>query len=404
MSKQTGKAAQEPDESAPAEDSDVETEVEAEAEFGAETDADAGGALEPGEEPIEAEFEPAESPLSQLLSMQVTMPVVLGLFALAAVLGGLFGMVLGGGGSSGDAARIERLVDERLAGMDERFAALRQAIAESGGEGSEIAAAALADLEGEIAALRDRVLVVESASGDGGASAELSDQLAQINADLADLRLDGARIAAIDEQLAEVSADVAAQAREINQLTDTTGALARRATGVAPPPGRASAGAAAALAYANLEEAARSGETFLNEAQAAARYFPDSAAMAQLLLLSERGAPPPTELAASFRSAARAARNAEGPAGGGFVDRMARMMTSIVTVRRLDAPPTDTPADVVVRAQRRLSENDLAGAAAEMARLDGAAGEAVAAWVADAEARASIEMELDALAQSFAEG
>ncbi len=125
--------------------------------------------------------------------------------------------------------------------------------------------------------------------------------------------------------------------------------------------------------------------------------------MEALSALAETGAPTPAELAVRFRSAARAAREAERPEGGGFVDRLGRAVAGLVTVRRLDAPETDSVGDVLVRAQRRLVNGDLAGAAAELARLDGAAGAAVETWVAEARARVEIEERLEALRTSFTE-
>jgi hypothetical protein len=125
--------------------------------------------------------------------------------------------------------------------------------------------------------------------------------------------------------------------------------------------------------------------------------------MQALLKLADAGAPTPSQLADQFRSVARAAREAERPTGGGIVDRLGRSMTELVTVRRLDAPETDSVGDVTVRAQRRLSEDDLAGAAAELSRLQGPAADAVSMWVAQAKARVEIENRLRALSKSITE-
>jgi hypothetical protein len=371
------------------------------------------------DEPIEAEFEPADSLWTRVKDRQVSMPIALGLAAVASLVGGFLGVVLDGGGAQVSPAHIEAAVDQRLAPFEELRTELRQAIADGTGDG--IAAAALNDLEAELAGVRDSLLavesrmrVMESSGGNAQASAALAGQLEALVADVAQARAlaeeamsapaaQSAEIDALETRISALGETARAQGRAIEQLSEASSVLAGRVTGVRAPQGFATAGAAAALAFASLQEAALSGRPFVTEAVDAQGYFGESEDMAALAALAEAGAPTPPDLAASFRSATRAAREAEAPAGGGFVDQLGRAVAGLVTVRRLDAPETDSVGDVIVRAQRRLERNDLAGAAAELERLEGAPGQAVEVWVAQARARVEINARLEALRRSFSE-
>jgi hypothetical protein len=372
-----------------------------------------------GDEPIEAEFEPADSLWTRVTERQVSMPIALGLAVAASLVGGFLGVVLDGGGARVSPAQIEAAVDRRLAPFEALRTELRQAIADGTGDG--IATAALNDLEAELASVRDqlaavesRLRVAESASGNGQANAALAAQLEALETELAQARAlaeealaaPAAQTAELDSLETRVNAlgeTARAQGRAIEQLSQASSVLAGRVTGVAAPQGFAAAGAAAALKFASLQEAALAGRPFVTEAAEAQEFFGESEDLTALMAFAETGAPTPTVLVASFRSATRAAREAEAPAGGGFVDRLGRAVAGLVTVRRLDAPPTDSVGDVIVRAQRRIQDNDLAGAAAELERLEGAPGAAVAFWVGQARARIEIDARLDALRQSFSE-
>jgi hypothetical protein len=369
----------------------------------------------PAAEPIEAEFEPADSVVRQVLDRQVSMPIALGLAAAAAVLGGVFGVVFDGGGAN--RAQVERLVDSRLEAFDARQQELLEALAQSGSEGGGVAAAALAGLENELASaqasledLGNRLRVVEASRGNGDAAQALADQLSALEAQVAEARTLARQaasqtdaVAALDAEVTTLAETVRSQGRSIDQIASASSALAGRVTGAPAPANLAAAGAAAALAFASLEEAALSGGPFATEVADAQVYFPESEDLQALAALAETGAPTPVELAARFRSAAQAARDAEQPAGGGLVDRLGQAIAGLVTVRRLDAPETDSVGDVIVRAQRRLQNEDLAGAADELDRLTGAPRAAVAVWIDEARARVEIDARINALRASIAE-
>ena len=199
-----------------------------------------------------------------------------------------------------------------------------------------------------------------------GAITDAEEALAAPNAQNAAIDALSARVDALSET-------ARAQGRALDELSGAAGVMVGRLTGVQAPGGSAASGAAAALAYASLQEAASLGGPFPGEAATAAAYFSEDDNMAALVALAEEGAPTAAELAISFRSAARAARGAERPSGGGVVERVGRFVTGLVTVRRLDAPATDSVDDIIVRAQRALGRDDLAGAA-DQVRLGGGEG------------------------------
>ncbi|HEX6980927.1 MAG TPA: mitofilin family membrane protein, partial [Alphaproteobacteria bacterium] len=72
-------------------------------------------------------------------------------------------------------------------------------------------------------------------------------------------------------------------------------------------------------------------------------------------------------------------------------------LTSLVTIRRIGEVDGDTPEAVVARAERRLAADDLAGAVAELERLQGAPAAAAGSWLADARARLTAEAALAGL-------
>src|SRR5690606_30309940 len=141
--------------------------------------------------------------------------IALGLAAGAAVLGGVFGVVF----DRNDAptvsrAQIDAAVEAPLAEFDARLRELRQAMIERAGEGGGVAAAALNDLEAELAEVRDnltavqnRLRAIESAGGSGEAGAALADQLDALAAEIAETRrMAEDALAAPSAQAAELAA------------------------------------------------------------------------------------------------------------------------------------------------------------------------------------------------------
>lgn len=111
-----------------------------------------------------------------------------------------------------------------------------------------------------------------------------------------------------------------------------------------------------------------------------------------------KGVPSRAALATGFVQAAEAARKADQPESGDWVDRSLSVVQDLVTVRPApgEVEGTDTNA-VLARAEGRLQRGDLAGAVEAVKGLSGPAASALAAWRAQAEARLSAESALQSL-------
>jgi uroporphyrinogen-III synthase len=111
-----------------------------------------------------------------------------------------------------------------------------------------------------------------------------------------------------------------------------------------------------------------------------------------------KGVPSRAALATGFAQAAEAARKADHPESGDWVDRSLSVVQDLVTVRPApgEVEGTDTNA-VLARAEGRLQRGDLAGAVEAVEGLNGPAASALAAWRTQAEARLSAESALQSL-------
>ncbi|OWJ64977.1 COG4223 family protein, partial [Inquilinus limosus] len=111
-----------------------------------------------------------------------------------------------------------------------------------------------------------------------------------------------------------------------------------------------------------------------------------------------KGVPSRTALATGFAQAAEAARKADQPESGDWVDRSLSVVQGLVTVRPApgEVEGTDTNS-VLARAEGRLQRGDLAGTVEAVKGLSGPAASALAAWRGQAEARLSAESALQSL-------
>lgn len=111
-----------------------------------------------------------------------------------------------------------------------------------------------------------------------------------------------------------------------------------------------------------------------------------------------KGVPSRTALATGFAQAAEAARKADQPEGGDWVDRSLSVVQDLVTVRPAPGEVEGTGTDAVLaRAEGRLQRGDLAGAVEAVKGLSGPAASAMAPWRSQAEARLSAESALQSL-------
>ncbi len=388
---------------------------------------DAGAA----HEPIDAEFAPAERETPSHGARSVSPLMAALMSAGAAVLGAIGGVVLDGGGSGGGASDAEvaslraeidtlntRLAEataadetrQDIAALEENYAtagarlSALEAAGASGGD-EEMAAALASRMDALAAETAEATRIAREASNAPRASpadiANLSSRVATIDARSASAEN---RIADMDLRVSEIDARSDAHEASIAQNGEAIASLAGRLTGVATAVGRRSAGAAAALAIADLQNVSDAGHPFATELAAVAEHVEGPELLAPLSPLADDGVASRAQLASMFGAVARQARRAERGGEGGVVDHLSRAIADVVTVRRLDAPQSQATGDILARAQARLAADDLEACVIEMERLQGPARDAANGWITQARERLTLEAALDDVRASLANG
>ncbi len=151
--------------------------------------------------------------------------------------------------------------------------------------------------------------------------------------------------------------------------------------------------AAAALAAASLAEATQGSGPFEAELAALERLMPLSAEVRALKPFAETGAPSRAALAAEFdAAAARASIAARDPGPrGGFLDRLAHALSTIVVIRQVGSTVGDGADAVLARADRALAEGDVPGALRILRELPPGAAAAMGAWQDRADRRVAVD-------------
>lgn len=158
------------------------------------------------------------------------------------------------------------------------------------------------------------------------------------------------------------------------------------------------------LAVSQLREAAAGGDPFataLAAVQAAADGGDDLVQpLAVLTPLAAAGVPSRATLAADFPAMARSARAAVAvPRDAGWMDQALARLEGLVTVRPVAGEVEGGDLEsVLARAEGRLMQDNLSGAVAALADLDGPAADAATGWIADAQARLALDEAVQALA------
>jgi hypothetical protein len=230
----------------------------------------------------------------------------------------------------------------------------------------------VAALEASLAALQSRPQV----------PARLVDEVEGLSRQVVELRKTTADAAAV-LRLADRIEQAEAGLRELSQ---------RRASAVAM-----------LLAVGQLREMVNMGYPFDSELRALKAIAPqDEAVQRAADALAERaaaGIPTRMVLAERFWPLAPRMVRAEAlPLGDSWWRATLNRLLSLVTIRREDgAAAGETAAAVAARTESRVSEGDLAAAAAELAGLSGGPAEVAAPWLADARARVAAEKALSDL-------
>jgi hypothetical protein len=111
-----------------------------------------------------------------------------------------------------------------------------------------------------------------------------------------------------------------------------------------------------------------------------------------------KGVPSRAALATGFVQAAEAARKADKPQSGDWIDRSLSVVEDLVSVRPAPGEVEGDGTDAVLaRAEGRLQRGDLAGAVEAVKGLSGPAASAMAAWRTQAESRLAAETALQGL-------
>lgn len=168
---------------------------------------------------------------------------------------------------------------------------------------------------------------------------------------------------------------------------------------------QAAAGKAAAASFAlvGLQQKVDSGAPYEKELKLLEGFAPGAAGLESLRAHAATGAPTPGALKARFGQAIRQALVADREARAkGLWGAFAARFEGLVSVRPATPQPGDSARAVISRAEARLAADDLAGCVTELRQLNGAAREAMAAWLGDAEARVSVDAALSDLSTALA--
>lgn len=152
--------------------------------------------------------------------------------------------------------------------------------------------------------------------------------------------------------------------------------------------------ATASLALLSLQRAVTDGAPYTDELDVLEKMVPDGANLGALYTSAGTGVPTLAALKASFSPAVRKAlAAADGDTPKGIMGRISKL----VSVRPATPQPGERPANVISRAEYRLSQDDLAGAVEELSILEGAASEAFTDWNSEAQRRLNAMSAIDDL-------
>lgn len=258
--------------------------------------------------------------------------------------------------------------------------------------GSDAAALgdALAELRGQVKAMGEKLAALspealQTASAGNKAIAEVREQLTKLGKTLeAEAATLGTRLEALKERL--------------SGSDERLKTLETRTTQTASMGGR---DAAVIAAIGQLREAVQAGRPFGQELAAVKTLTGAASAWATSLSAldakAQQGVASLGALRSRFPKAAVAIiRAARVPENGDWLDRAWARAKTVVVIRRTGpGVEGETPEAIVARAEARLADSDLKGAAQVLAKLNGNGAKAASAWLGVAKARLTA---LDAVA------
>ncbi len=184
--------------------------------------------------------------------------------------------------------------------------------------------------------------------------------------------------------------------------TDMDTLAARVARLESQNPGGAVRSAAASLALANLVRATEGSGNFASELSTFAALMPD-APEAHDLAQHAHGIATERALASRFPKVAADAIAADRRARAkGWLAWFWVNLSSLVSIRRVGDVEGNDAESKLARASEKLRGGNLAGAAEQVGSVSGAARPVLAPWLKDAQARLSVDRDLDALTNRLA--
>lgn len=151
--------------------------------------------------------------------------------------------------------------------------------------------------------------------------------------------------------------------------------------------------AAAATAATGLQQAAKGSQPFLSELADVEKSLSDTSLIAPLRPLAEKGVPSEVSLAIEFPAyASRAQTAAKGKTDdNSLLSRIGNALSGLILIRRVDPATARGSEAVLLTAQARLDEGDLAGAVAHLSTLPAAAQTALKPWLDKANQRLMVD-------------
>lgn len=269
---------------------------------------------------------------------------------------------------------------QRLAAIEQRSATLERDV------GTRLASVdqLRADGERRAAALNDRLAALEAKG------AALADTINGFAARVGQVETEQ-KNDADPGRLATLTAENRRLGQELARLQETVGTL-DAAVGEKTEQRR---GENLVLALGQLREQMARGAPYNNALTTARSLAADDQTVLQQLSALEpgadRGIPTRITLRERFdKAAAEAVRSDRVARTSGWWRPVADRLSSLVNWRRIDVEGDGAEA-IIARAEQRLAAEDLAGAVAEVEKLQGPAAAAMQGWLADAKARAAAD-------------
>jgi hypothetical protein len=353
---------------------------------------------------------------------------------LSAVVGALVGAAVAGAGvwflgprpagESDLVARLENLERTQpasapaaaLSALEKRVGALEAAVsgspdkAAAAAYGQRIEALESAALSAKAAAdaNKDAVVQAQSAHEDAAKALALATTLAKSannaatptdqapGAPISDAGALEARIVKLEASLAALDhspMDIGAVNQRLGKLEGELAAPKSETRVAAEPVGpNRDAGAALAVIAQSVNDRLRTGAPYSIEQTALEHLGADTAKLAILKPLAEKGAPTASALAAEFAKNAPAVRAASAPqSSGGVVDRLMSNMSKVIRVTPVGEVAGDDPAALVSQIDGALGRGQIAEAIAAWARLPDPARQASQDWAARAQSRVAAD-------------